>query len=414
MFVDSPAGFVALAILLVWLAYFVPGRLARRERVAAARADDRFSESLRVLAIAGGQKVETAPNGDCAVAKPRTTKLLVRNPQQTASLGRGSYMDQPEFSAARATLMTQRRQQARRRALLTALLGVITLALLPVALLTAMSAWWLALPGGLLGVVLVLGRRAVVAQQRADAELVRRARMAHRAELATRMQAGRPGARRVGRPIPVAQPRIAPTGAVGVVGVVPVVAETGTDTGLGWSASVEEVLDRVDERRGVKNRRSAEETVAGADAAGASGVPGAARDVAVASAGATESAKSTGLAESSGGARPAEKAAATGRAVRPHRVPRPTYATKPAAPRWEPAPLSAEIQRATRAMAQWEAEHGEVVVEDDVVVVSGVELDAESTLSGGRVPRTAAEQGTTALGDEAIYGVLERRRAVGE
>ncbi|SNS61442.1 hypothetical protein SAMN06309944_1007 [Micrococcales bacterium KH10] len=384
MFVDSPAGFVALAILLVWLAYFVPGRLARRERVAAARVDDRFSESLRVLAIAGGQKVETAPNGDCAVAKPRTTKLLVRNPQQTASLGRGSYMDQPEFSAARAALMTQRRQQARRRALLTALLGVITLALLPVVLLTAMSAWWLALPGGLLGVVLVLGRRAVVAQQRADAELARRARMAHRAELATRMQAGRPGARRVGRPIPVAQPRTARTGAV------PVVAETEAEAGLGWSASVEEVLDRVDERR-------------------------AGRDGSAGRADTDDRARRDHEVELSEGTRPSEKVATTtGRAVRPHRVPRPTYATKPAAPRWEPAPLSAEIQRATRAMAQWEAEHGEVAVEDDAVVVSGVEFDAEITLGGGRVPGTAAEQGTTALGDEAIYGVLERRRAVGE
>ncbi|GAA2236122.1 hypothetical protein GCM10010401_05130 [Rarobacter faecitabidus] len=342
---DSPAGIVALAIVVVWLAYFVPGKLAGKGRVAAARVDDRFSENLRVLAVAGGAKVDAGPHGDCDRAAPRASQLLpVPKPGE-----REVFMTQPEFTQAQRRLAEQRRQQARRRALITAVLGAALVVLVPVVFLTPVHAVVLIAPALLLTGVLVLGRRAVVSQQRADEEIARRARVAHRAAIANRI-AGTGAGHRVGRPVPVAKPRTAEQRTVAA------------STGLDWSASVEEVLERVDARRAAQDSSATEaERVAAETVESRAEVPAARAEAEVA-----------------------------------RRVPRPTYATKAAAPKWEPAPMSAEIERASRTMAAWDAEHA-----------GDIEIDY--------VPSEASvtDQGASALGSLTLDGVLERRRAAG-
>src|SRR5690606_20431530 len=89
---------------------------------------------------------------------------------------------------------------ARRRAMLTAILLVLSVAVGALAALSVLSAWLVLVPAALLGTVLVLGRRAVVGNQRADAAWEEREleRRAARAAAADRQLHGRPPA--VGRP----------------------------------------------------------------------------------------------------------------------------------------------------------------------------------------------------------------------
>ncbi|TQK76306.1 hypothetical protein [Rarobacter incanus] len=354
----SPAGIVALVILLVWIAYFVPGRLTGRERAAQARTEDRFSENLRVLAIAGGERVETAPTSDCIGPGGGTQRQLLPA-SDSATYREVTIMSQPDRPGARAKIMRERRAQARRRAVLTAVLGVVLLALVPVVVLTSLSPFTLLIPGALIAAVLVMGRRAVVRQQRQDAEFARRARMARRAELANRIAAARPGTRRVGRPVPVARPRE-------TTGSIEAVAEAGAAK-LDWGASVEERLERVDARRAAADAASAARPGAESAEPARTPVVGDALDVPL-----------------------------------PLRVPRPTYTRKAAAPRWEPAPLSAEIERASRTIAEWDAARA-----DDEAI-------SEAQRPAYERERIALEQGNVALGAAALDGVLERRRAVGE
>lgn len=344
-----------------------------------------------MLAVAGGAKVDSGPRGECDAHDRRTPELL---PTATADRSRntrpmsleGETMTQPEFTAARARLIAQRRVQARRRAVVTALLGVVLLALIPVVALTSLPAWALAVPGALMLTVLIAGRRAVVRQERADAEIARRARVAHRAALATRMSAGLAGSHRAHRPVPVAQPRNTEQRTA--------LRDSTPAAGLDWSASVEEVLERVDTRRaaeagGAEDR--GQDQVAARDS-GSIVERDAQRAVAARSAadgatGAARGAASAGVVD----------AAETAPAVQARRVPRPVYASKSAAPRWEPAPMSAEIERATRAMANWDAQHANDIDADVAIDVSG-----------------ASEQGDAVLGSQTIDGLLDRRRAAGE
>ncbi|HWS56965.1 MAG TPA: hypothetical protein VN257_00365, partial [Actinotalea sp.] len=46
------AGLVVIAMAGLWIAYLVPHRLRYRQQLLEARADDRFSERLRVIRVA--------------------------------------------------------------------------------------------------------------------------------------------------------------------------------------------------------------------------------------------------------------------------------------------------------------------------------------------------------------------------
>ena len=197
-----------IALVGLWIAYLVPQRLRHRQQLLESRADDRFSEHLRVLRVAAappGVPVLRAaralpaapvrpalPAGSGAVAAgqgtPTTSARVHLHPGRPALTARrrgGAAMERPHGTrdrvaadaarrsaaehAARARQLARRRAGARRRALLT------------IALLAAAVAGWVAVPAagaslllaavptaGLAG-VLLLGRRAVVAARRADA-----------------------------------------------------------------------------------------------------------------------------------------------------------------------------------------------------------------------------------------------------
>ena len=49
--VNDLAGPVALALVGLWVAYLVPHKLRYRQQLLESRADDRFSEALRVVAV---------------------------------------------------------------------------------------------------------------------------------------------------------------------------------------------------------------------------------------------------------------------------------------------------------------------------------------------------------------------------
>lgn len=351
---DSPAGFVALGILVAWLAYFVPGRLRDRAQLAQARSEDRFSASLRVLAVAGGVSLETAPGSECSTTPGSRTAPLLTAPHGAAARPSGSKgvhdMERSGISAARREQLVRRSAAAKRRAVLTSALAGVTLVAVIVAAFTSLPVVSALVPVAMLAVVLLLGRRAVIGQKRADAELVRRELMAERARVSSLRDAERVGVRRMGRPAPVARPQVsARAGAVERSGAMVAVAEAGmvrTGTARIEPTGIEEAIEVVPSE--------------GHDA------------VALA---------------------PGSRWSAT-------RVPQPVYATKAAAPRWEPAPLSAEIERVSRTLARWDAEQEG----DQHVTPSDTGVGAE----------LAAEQGTESLGGIELRGILERRRAVGE
>ncbi|MFI2753318.1 hypothetical protein ACGIF2_07775 [Cellulomonas sp. P22] len=205
---ETPAGLVTLAVVGLWIVYLVPHHLRHRQQLLEARVDDRFSGALRVLAVSDRPRgrrrrrnERSAPTllattADCrAVADPRIGLLT---PGRGVPLGTsggangGMAVDRPHGTqdrittdaarrsaqqhASHAAAVARRGAAARRRAVLALTLLVATGAGWAVAGLTAVSVLAGVVPTVLLGSVLVLGRRAVVAGHAADAEWARRRR----------------------------------------------------------------------------------------------------------------------------------------------------------------------------------------------------------------------------------------------
>jgi len=171
-----------LALCVLCLGFWVPQRLRHRQQLLDSRVDDRFSGGLRVLAVAGagGPRGVTTPTGGA-------TPLLV--PGTSAEGGRGERpmgldddrgasraltapraenpADRPR--ASRLAVLEQRAARARRRLLLTVLLLLATIGAWVVVGLGLVGWYAGAAPTGLLLVVLVLGRIAVLQARRADA-----------------------------------------------------------------------------------------------------------------------------------------------------------------------------------------------------------------------------------------------------
>lgn len=266
---------------------------------------------------------------------------------------------------ARAGLHARRAAAARRRALLTVTLLVLTAATGVLAATSAVSGWFVLAPAALLAAVLVLGRRSVRANALADAAWEARERG---------RRAARPGPRLAGRPAPAVRPQV-------------------TGHAVKSSQSHTQMIARVNPG-GVGGAGAVDADVVGPDAVGAgSGSGDAAGTGHVAGTGdAAGSAADTGEADAAAGEAPG---AAEWVAVP---VPRPVYTMKSAAPRWDPAPLTAEMAQITLARRS--------------------ELAA-----GDRTPKGEGEPAASAT-DEAevpsdslgvnLDSVLARRRAAGE
>ncbi|WP_456788397.1 hypothetical protein [Cellulomonas sp. P5_C5] len=179
------AGPVALALVGLWVAYLVPHKLRYRQQLLESRADDRFSEALRVVAVSDQRNRQEAVSGPTVSS---TAGLLTPGkglPVATGSATGGTTVDRPhgtqdritadaarraaQARAARAASVARRGAAARRRALLAGFLVVLTVVGWAAVGLSPLVTWVAGVvPTVLLGSVLVLGRRAVLAGREAD------------------------------------------------------------------------------------------------------------------------------------------------------------------------------------------------------------------------------------------------------
>lgn len=194
--VNDLAGPVALALVGLWVAYLVPHKLRYRQQLLESRADDRFSEALRVVAVTrrrnprGSRLHARTVDSTDGTATGRMPGLLTPGkglPVLTAgSATGGTAVDRPtatesritadaarraaQARAARAASVARRAAAARRRGVLAGMLVVATvIGWTVVGVVPAVT--WVAgvVPTVLLGGVVVLGRRAVLAGRAADA-----------------------------------------------------------------------------------------------------------------------------------------------------------------------------------------------------------------------------------------------------
>ena len=179
------AGPVALALVGLWVAYLVPHKLRHRQQLLESRADDRFSEALRVVAVSDRRNRQEAVSGPTVSS---TAGLLTPGkglPVAPGSATGGTTVDRPhgtqdritadaarraaQARAARAASVARRGAAARRRALLAGFLVVATVVGWAAVGLSPLVTWVAGVvPTVLLGSVLVLGRRAVLAGREAD------------------------------------------------------------------------------------------------------------------------------------------------------------------------------------------------------------------------------------------------------
>lgn len=370
---------MAIALAGLWIAYLVPHRLRYRQQLLESRADDRFSEHLRVLKVA-----QAASGGAADVrhhARPSSAQLhpsLHAGRERRAGRG-GRSMDRPHAArdriaadaarrsaaehAQRAAHLARRAAAARRRALITVVLllavagGWAAVAAMSAALLVG------AVPTVLLVAVLGLGRRAVVVGARADAEW--------EAGAATRLPAPARTPSVVGR-------AVRPSDAVTEV----------------MARVPSEVTDASAARTVARAGAAARAASAATDSSAVAATSDAAHDEAFPTS-RPERSRSTPTADVAG--RAADPEAST---CEPVPVPRPAYTLKPAARRAEPAPLV--LDDASRAESAAAAHH-EAVAD---------ETPAPSRDGAGSSAGTSA--GRPAVGGVDLDGILARRRAAGE
>lgn len=161
------AGVAALALVVLCLGYLLPHRARQRQHWGQARAEDRFSGSLRVLAVAGPQAVPGDRKLDARRSPHEEGTHAVETTRTDAVAP--SRQDVPAPST-RLQLLERRAAAARRRLMLTVMLLLATVAVAVCAVFALVPWWSVMAPGVLLLLVLVLGRQAARAARRADAE----------------------------------------------------------------------------------------------------------------------------------------------------------------------------------------------------------------------------------------------------
>lgn len=385
---------MALAVVGLWAAYLVPHHLRHRQRLLEARADDRFSAGLRVVAVASSTRRRLGRHAAAAgMWGPSTTALLTPGTGvPTAYVGTltgGTTVDRPHATperisaeaarrlaqarAARAASAARRGAAARRRGLLAAVLVVASVAGWVATGVAPAAPWALgAVPTALLASVVVLGRRAVLAGHVADAEW--EATIEREERLAA---SPRTGATPVVRPRTGATPVVRPR--TGATPVVHADADPGAPVPLVTGHAVRpsddrtEVFERIVEDRGESSGPARHATGA---------VPVVRRTPTA------DAAPSDADADGEG--------AEHDTAWSPVPVPRPTYAMKAPAPRRTPAPL-----------AEPDAEASTVRRPADVPTQPAPEVTRET-------PATVVEPSVETTGSIDLNAVLARRRAAGQ
>ncbi|QCB94470.1 hypothetical protein [Cellulomonas shaoxiangyii] len=403
------AGLVALALVGLWAAYLVPHHLRHRQRLLEARADDRFSAGLRVVAVSRGVGRTVRPALASATAGPSTTALLLTPATGVPAVGAGTAtggttVDRPHATperisaeaarrlaqarAARAAASARRGAAARRRGLLATLLLVASVAGWVVTGVVPASTWAFgAVPTVLLGAVTVLGRRAVVAGHAADEAWATTIEREER--LASRPRTGATHTVRAGRPatggVPVVRPGAGPAD-------VPVPLVTGH--AVRPSDAHTEVFERIvadaGESAGPARHATGSTPVVrrSATTAPTSGVP------------APGDAQADGETQDAGDAEEWS----------PVPVPRPTYTMKAAAPRRTPAALLESDAEAstTRRPADRPADR------DQESAADGAGESAADAARAAEGPVAPLEPVAETTGSIDLNAVLARRRAAGQ
>ena len=198
------AGPVALALVVLWVAYLVPHKLRHRQQLLESRTDDRYSEALRVVAVSDrhGRSARAASQTSRPAARSTSGLLTpgagvpVRRPVPDEG---GTTVDRPtatqdriateasrraaQAHAAHVAAAARRGAAARRRGMLAGLLTLATVVGWVVVGVAPAASWLVgAVPTVLLGTVVVLGRRAVLAGRAADAAYEQRRTQERQAE----------------------------------------------------------------------------------------------------------------------------------------------------------------------------------------------------------------------------------------
>src|SRR4051812_22207430 len=300
-----------------------------------SRTEDRYSGALRVLAVTDrtpGSRSTAQDRAECGPASEKRIGLLtpgrgVPVGQRTAAAEGGRAMDRPHGTqdrisadaarrtaqrrAAHTAAVARRAAAARRRGALTAVLLVVSAAAWLVVGFTPVTVVAGLAPTLVLGTVLVLGRRAVLAGQRADVE--------HRQELREARLA----------------PAHATLDAPAVVGHAVRPSDARTEV---MARITEELATAPVGRVAAPERRSVRTPAAGVAEVGAADAAGAGDD----------------------------------EAWSPVPVPRPTYTMKATAPRREPAPLATtDVTEESAASAADDAAEGSADTASDAAAEVG-------------------------------------------
>src|SRR5690606_3473124 len=180
----------ALGVVGLWLAYLVPHRLRHRQQLLESRTEDRYSGSMRVLAVTDraevrrrARAVRPSTASGAALLTPARGTRIVAAPAGGAT--GGGNMDRPHESnekrvvdarrriaqrhAQRAAVLARRGAAARRRLVLVFSLLLVTAGAWTAVGLGAVAVPALAaIPSVMLVATVALGRAAVVSGQRAD------------------------------------------------------------------------------------------------------------------------------------------------------------------------------------------------------------------------------------------------------
>ncbi|WP_146845919.1 hypothetical protein [Cellulomonas terrae] len=366
------AGPVALALVGLWVAYLVPHKLRYRQQLLESRADDRFSEALRVVAVSDRRSRQEAVSGPTVSS---TAGLLTPGkglPVATGSVTGGTTVDRPhgtqdritadaarraaQARAARAASVARRGAAARRRALLAGFLVVASVVAWAAVGLSPLVTWVAGVvPTVLLGSVLVLGRRAVLAGREADEAWEQRIAAERRVASGPRtgaMRAVATASASATRPDPVVAPTASAPPAEAPMAFV-------TGRAVHPSDASTEVFARIVADTG--------ESDGPARHASTGQVP---------------------VVRRSAGERAPETAGDEDEAWSPVPVPRPTYTMKASAPRREPAPLE-NLEGSTAART----------------------ADVDAPADAERAPLEAPVETT---GSIDLNAVLAKRRVAGE
>jgi hypothetical protein len=459
------AGPVLVVLAGLWLAYLVPHKMRHRQQLLESRADDRYSEALRVVAVtrrtpaADGLRTGRVVRRVTGPAHAGTTGLLTPGtglPALAGSRTGGETVDRPHATpervtaaaarraaqarAARAAAAGRRAAAARRRAALAAfLLVAMIVCWVVVGLAPAAPVLVGLVPTVLLAAVLVAGRHAVVAGRRHDEALAHQIADAEEIVANPRTGATRavapdgaagsagaapaaPAAARAAAAVSTAAPAVAtpaaarsaapaasaakPAAAAARPAAAPATRVTGR--AVRPSEAETEVFEAIVADRGEKGASARHASSGQLAAVRRDGTPTAGVEAVVGTepAAVAAASRSAAVALSAAASSSATAVSSDDESWEPVPVPRPTYTMKPAAPRRQPVPLG-EVEASTSVRPASASP-----VASSSAVSSSAPAVAADEPAAGEVHTPEAPVETS--GSIDLNAVLAKRRASGE